>query len=290
MRDTIMIIKSKKDLSIVNCIATSLLAYFFTVPVHELFHLLTHMIYGDKLLYYSAGAVDAYVESYESMPMFHRIMDAGGSASILNAIIGIILLIILLRVVMRPMFRLFLTQLMGAHLSMGVGYFMIGGFFGAGDWGNVFAHMAGAPGLVTALRIILSIIGGLGIVVVFFILNHMSYYFIKDSTDKSEKLGVAFKLHLLMLIIGYPVGIAVTILSPAMKSGTLNLGLGLLYNMMWVPFFWGFMFTGVMNVLPPKNSRFLYRLPEKPNYVLLAVGIILILIDIFIFGPGIKLG
>ena len=283
-------VNQKRDLSIVNCIATALLAYFFTIPVHEFFHLLTYMIYGAELKWYSAGAVDAYIESYESMPMFHRIMAAGGSASILNAIIGIILLIILLNVSMGPMPRLCLTQLMGAHLSVGIGYFMIGGFFGAGDWGNVFSYMADAPGVVTALRIILSVIGGLGIVVVFFILNHMSYYFIEDCTNKREKLSVAFKLHLLMLIIGYPVGIIVTLLSPAMKSGELSLGLGLLYNMMWVPFFWGFMFTGVMNVFPPKKSRFLFKLPAKPNWILLIIGIALILVDICIFGPGIKFG
>ena len=280
----------KKDLSIVNCIATALLAYFFTVPVHEFFHLVTFVIYGDKLTCYSGAAVGVYDRSYEGMPMFHRVMVAGGSASILNAIIGIVLMIILLKVSMGPMLRLFLTQLMGAHFSVGFGYFMIGGFFGAGDWGNVFAHMADAPGLVTALRITLSIVGSLGIVAVFFILNHMSWYFIEDSTDKSEKLGVAFKLHLLMLIIGFPVGIIITLLSPAKASGELSLGLGFFYNMMWIPFFWGFMFTGVMNVLPPKKSQFLYRLPEKPNWILLAVGIALILIDIFLFGPGINLG
>ena len=188
-----------------------MLTYFFTIPVHELFHLLTFMIYGNKLKWYSAGAVDAYVESYESMPMF-------------------------------------------------------------------------------PLRIILSITGSLGIVVVFFILNHMSYYFIEGSTDQGEKLSVAFRLHLLMLIIGFPAGMIVTVLSPAVKSGELSVGLGLLYNMMWIPFFWGFMFTGVMNVLPPKKSRFLYKLPEKPNWVLLAAGIALILIDICVFGPGIRFG
>ena len=34
---------------------------------------------------------------------------------------------------------------------------------------------------------------------------------------------------------------------------------------MWIPFFRGFMFKGVMNVLPPKESRFLYPLPARPN-------------------------
>jgi hypothetical protein len=118
-------------------------------------------------------------------------------------------------------------------------------------------------------------------------LSYLSYYFIEDSTNKKERLYVAFRLHLLMLLIGFPVGILVTLISPAMESGELNLGLGMLYNMMWVPFFWGFMFTGPMRTLPPKKSPFLYSIPQKPNYILLAVSIVLILVDIFVFGPGV---
>ena len=90
-----------------------------------------------------------------------------------------------------------------------------------------------------------------------------------------------------MLLIGYPVGILVTLVSPAMNSGELNLGLGILYNMMWIPFLWAFMFTGPMRTLPPKKSLFLYNIPRKLNYILLAISLILILIDIFVFGPGI---
>ena len=56
---------------------------------------------------------------------------------------------------------------------------------------------------------------------------------------------------------------------------------------MWIPFFWGFMFTGVMKVKQPKESRFLYKIPEKPNFVLISAGIVLMAIDIFVFGPGI---
>ena len=92
-----------------------------------------------------------------------------------------------------------------------------------------------------------------------------------------------------MLLIGFPVGMIVTVLSPANKTGELSLFLGLFYNMMWIPFFWGFMFTGVMKTLPPKKSRFLYEIPKEPNYYLFALGITLILIDIFILGPGIYL-
>lgn len=279
-----------KDLSIINCISTTLLAYFFTIPVHELFHLLTDYAYGDKVTWFSAGAVQPMgIIDYSALSPFHRIMVAGGSASILNMIIGLLLMLIVLKVSTGPMMRLFLIQFMGTQLTTGIGYFMIGGFFAVGDWGLVFKHLADQPGLVVALRIVLSVVGSLGIVGLFFLLNYMSYYFIEDKNNKKERLGVAFKLHLLVMLIGYMIGITVTLLSPAMGSGELNLGLGLLYNMMWFSFFWGFMFTGPMHTLPPKKSRFLYKLPPKPNWGLFAVSIILILIDIFVLGPGIQI-
>ena len=279
-----------KDLSTINCISTALLAYFFTIPVHELFHLLTDYAYGDKVTWFSAGAVLPMGSiDYMSLSPFHRIMVTGGSASILNVIIGLILMFIVLKVSMGPIMRLFLIQFMGTQLTTGIGYFMIGGFFAVGDWGLVFSHLSDQPGLVTAIRIVLSVIGSIGIVGLFFLLNYMSYYFIEDKDNKKERLGVAFKLHLLVMLIGYTIGIIVTLLSPAMGSGELSLGLGLLYNMMWISFFWGFMFTGPMHTLPPRKSRFLYKLPAKPNWVLFAVSVVLILIDIFVFGPGIQI-
>ena len=279
--------KEKKDLSIINCIATSLLAYFFTIPVHELFHVLTCLAYGDNVLCYSAGAVTSMgnVDIF-SLPVFDRIMLAGGSASIINAIIGIVLVFIILKVKMGATVRLFLIQLMGAHLSCGFGYFMIGGLFGAGDWGNVITCLMDVPGAVTALRVILAVIGCGGVVFIFFILNHMSYYFIDDPDNKPEKLRIAAKLHLPMLILGYGVGLIVTVLSPVNETGDLNLVLGILYNMMWIPFLWGFLFTGPMNVLIPKKSRFLYKLPARPNWILFVIAVVLIVIDIVVLGPG----
>lgn len=276
-----------KDLSVINSIATFLIAYFLTVPVHELFHVLTHLAYGSHLTYYSAGAVNAIVTvDYSSLPAFHRIMLAGGSASILNMIIAVVLMIILLKVKMGSMTRLFLTQLMGAQAVQGIGYFLIGGM-GIGDWGNVFNVLPDMPGLVTALRIILLVLGAAGIVGLMFLLNHLSYYFIQDQNDKKERRSVGFKLHMIPFIIGIILGPIITVLSPAVKSGELSLGLSLLFDLMWMPFFWGFMFTGFM-VKPPKKSRFLYPLPPKPNFVLLVIGIILILVDIIVFGPGIQ--
>ena len=277
--------EQKKDFSLINCISTAMIAYFLTIPVHEGIHAITLLIYGKGVKWYSATCVDYYdLGDIGSLPYFHRIMLGGGSASIINVIIGIILMFIVLKVSMGPTVRLFLTQLMGSHLSCGIGYFMIGGIFGAGDWGIVFSCFTDDETFIIVLRIVLAVLGIVGIVFLFFLLNHLSYYFIEDATNKKEKLSVAFKLHIIMLIIGFTVGMITTALSP---SDELNLGLGALANMMWVPFFWGFMFTGVMNVLPPKKSRFQYKLPSKLNVALLIIGVALILFDIIVLGPGI---
>ncbi len=282
--------KKQKDLSLINCIATAMIACFITVPGHELLHLLTHMVYGSKLLYYSAGAVDATVADWASLSVFDRIMVAGGSASIINALIAIILLIILLKAkTLKPMMRLFLIQLMGTQFVQGIGYFLIGGIFSVGDWGNVYEHINDVPNLVTVLRIVLSILGCGGIVALFFILNYLSYSFIENKDDKKERRYVAFRIHLIVLIVGFTVGMICSGLSPAMKDGYLNWGLCILFNFMWIPFLWGWLYTGFL-MKPPKNSRFLYKLPTEPNWVLLASGIIMVMIEIVLFGPGIYLG
>jgi len=141
--------------------------------------------------------------------------------------------------------------------------------------------------VITFLRIILVICGSIGITGLFFLLNYMSYYFIEDKTNLKERVDVAFKLHLLVMILGFTWGMIVSFISPANASGELNLGLSLLYNIMWIPFFWGFMFTGVMKTLPPKGSRFIYKLPSEPHFVIFGLGVVLMLFDIIILGPGI---
>lgn len=275
----------RRDFSLLNCIGTALLAIFLTVPIHELFHALTFLAYGDKVVCFSAGAVQgAGSFDYWTLPVFHRVMIAGGSASILNAIIGLILLAVLLNgKKMKPLLRVFLIQLMGAHWTTGFGYFMIGGFFGVGDWGLVFMYLESA----TALRIVLAIIGSIGILALFFLLNYLSYDFIEDKSDLKERVAVGFKLHLIVLILGFALGMINTAISPASKTGELSIGLGLLYNMMWIPFFWAFMFTGVMKTLPPKKNTFLYKLPEKLNCGVLIAGVVLTLLDVIVFGPGV---
>ena len=106
--------EKKRNLSLLNCIGTALLAIFLTIPMHELFHFLTFYAFGDKVVCFSAGAVQgANTFDYMTLPVFSRVMIGGGSASILNAIIGLILLVVLFKVKkMKPLLRVFLIQLM----------------------------------------------------------------------------------------------------------------------------------------------------------------------------------
>lgn len=277
----------KKDLTIVNCIATSLLAFVLTIPVHELFHLLTCYAYGygDAVTVFSATCVgfDEKMTDIGSLAPFHRMMAAGGSASILNTIIGMVLFFVLQKCRMGALMRVFLIQLMGTHLATGFGYFMTDPLTMVGDWGNVFKYFPDAPNTVLTMRIVLCVIGSVGVVFTFFALNYMSYYFIQDPADKKERLYVAARLHLVMLVVGTIVGCIGGIVSPASGGSYFAV---IFSNMMWIVFFWAFMFTWVM-VKHPKQSRFIYHLPQKPSYLLLAIAVVLMLIDLIILGPGI---
>jgi len=79
-----------KDLSMANCIATSLLAFILTIPMHELFHLLTFYVYGfgNQVTVFSATCVgfDEQQVAFGNLAPFHRVMVAGGSASILASV------------------------------------------------------------------------------------------------------------------------------------------------------------------------------------------------------------
>ncbi len=279
----------KNDLTVVNCIATSLLAFVLTIPMHELFHLLTFYAYGlgDQVTMFSATCVgyDETSVHFENFASFHRIMVAGGSASVLNMIIGLVLFFVLLKSKMGPLMRVFLVQLMGAQFATGFGYFMVDPLTQLGDWGNVFKCFPDAPGFVMTLRIALFVIGAAGVVFTFFALNYMSYYFVEDPANKQERLYVAIRLHLVMLIVAAVIGCIGGIISPATGGSYFAV---IFANLEWIEFFWAFMFTWFM-VKHPKQSRYLYSLPHRPNYLLLAVGVLLVFIDLVILGPGIPM-
>jgi hypothetical protein len=281
--------EQKKDLSVINCIATAMIAYFFTIPLHELFHLITFYAYGDKCYYITSFNVE-YMKliDYYSLPYFHRILATGGSASILNTIIGIVVLIIILKVKMRPIMRMFCIQYMGLHLNVGFGYFMNGGMVGLGDWGNVFSYFKDDPGFIAILRIILTAIGFAGAIALFFVLNYMAYFFVEDPSNKKERRSVAAKLYLTMFFVGVIALIASYSQNPAIKDGSLSLKTIFVSPFMYIGFVWGFLFTGFL-VKPPKENRFIYKLPEQPNIIILAVGIVLILVNTFVSGQGIYL-
>jgi hypothetical protein len=274
-----------------NCLSSALLAYFFTVPFHEFLHFVTFYIYGHKVEYFSAGSVGpVYLYDLHELPPFHRIMAAGGSASITNAILGVVLFILLIKIRNIPsMLRLFLTQLMGGQLLEGFGYFLIGGYFQAGDWGNVFSYFD-SPGTIAVMRIILAVIGTVSPVLILYISINMTYYFIQNPSDKAERKRVSAGINLILFLASYIVGGLACINLPEVRNGELPYWLFLIYNGMWflylVTFFyaWG----GIM-VKPPTESVFRCSLPKKPYPIIWGLAIVLTLIDIFVFGPGVYL-
>lgn len=279
----------RNNYSLLNCIATAMIAYFCMVPLHELFHLLTYYAYGEKCRFISSFSVGSLnTVDFMAFPTFHRIMATGGSASILNIIIAVILLIILLKVQMGPTMRVFLTQYMGLHWAEGFGYFMMGGMMKYGDWGVVLSYFPDNPAFAATLRIILLIIGCAGAIAQFFILNYMSYYFIENPADKIERRTVGAKLHLSVFFVGVVFLLASLSQNPSIKNGTVSMVTGLVASFMFIGFVWGFLFTGFL-VKPPRKSRFLYTLPKEPHFILYVIGVAVFLVNTFILGPGIYL-
>lgn len=81
---------NRKDFSLLNCTMSGILAFVLSVPVHEFIHFLTDIIYDHEVIWFSAGAVlssDDY--NFMALSPFHRAMAAGGSASVINALVAI---------------------------------------------------------------------------------------------------------------------------------------------------------------------------------------------------------
>lgn len=286
-------LNAKKNLSFLNCIASAMLVYFFTIPFHEFIHFLTFYICGDKVRYFSAGSVGSYkLIDYHQLPTFHRIMVTGGSASIINAIIGILIFVLLIKIKdMTPMLRLFLTQLMGGQLLEGFGYFLIGGLFGVGDWGNVFSYFKEAPGFVLFLRIILAIIGAVSSVVILYIATLKTYDFVKDPADTTERRNASAGLNLTLFCVNFIIGSLASLRLPEVRNGDLPLWMFISFNIMWSIYLVAFFYAwGGIMVKPPKESRQKCALPTKPHPILWALAIVLIAIDIIVFDPGIYFG
>ena len=234
-----------------------------------LLHVVTCRIYGQEVTYFAANAVGQGDNlDISTLASFHRIMVAGGSASIVNVIVGMILFFIVLKVSMGPTMRIFLTQWMGMHMCMGFGYMMIGGFFrGFGDWGQVCQYFE--PGSVVVMRIILATVGSIGSVFTFFALNYMSYYFIEDPGNRKERFHVALRLHLIPFFVSSIFGVIVDLNSKLIREGYADANPGFLITcrFMLLGFFWAFFFTWVM-VKPPKQTRFLYFLTREPKFIM----------------------
>ena len=280
---------SKRTNSIFNVIATGFLAYIATIPVHELIHLITFYAYGDKCEVFTAFSVhEMNLIDYMSLPVFDRIMACGGSASLFNVIIGIVVFTVLLKVKAGPMVRIFLIQLMGMHFSEGFSYFVMGGFFQFGDWGNVFSYFPNDTDIVSTMRIVLEITGVVGGLFTVFALSRFSYAFISDPNNRRERLSVSLKLYFIPFIVIYVAGIVMGFNSYLINSEGYGIEFQLFSGFNFIPFVYAFLLTWLLNK-PPKSNHFLYKLPDESHYIVWAISTIFILLDAIILAPGIQL-
>lgn len=68
-----------------------------------------------------------------------------------------------------------------------------------------------------------------------------------------------------------------------------NIFFSIAVRFIFIPLFWGFMFTWCM-VKPPKEGRFADHITKNAQVVLWIVTAVLLLIDLFVLAPGIYLG
>lgn len=283
---------TERDFSLLNSIATAVLAYFFTIPFHEFIHFVTFYIYGHKVEYFSAGSVGSILQyDLHELPLFHRILVAGGSASIVNAIIGVVLFVILIKVnEIPPLLRLFLTQLMAGQLLEGFGYFLIGGYFKTGDWGNVISYCDDIPGCEMGLRIVLAAIGTVSSFFILYFLTAFTYHFVEDPSDKADRRRASVRLNLTFTLAGVIIGSLCDLRIPEVVNGDLPYWLFMLYKLTFglslVAFFYAW--AGIM-AKPPKESKLKSRIPTEPYPLVWIAALVLALIDIIWFAPGVYL-
>ena len=86
----------------------------------------------------------------------------------------------------------------------------------------------------------------------------------------------------------YIVGGLATMNLPLVRSGEMSYWMFLFFNSMWFIYLVAFFYAwhGIM-VKPPKETRLRCNLPKEPHPAIWILALILIIIDIFVFGPGI---
>ena len=286
--------KNSRLFLILNCLALGIIAMNLTAPVHEATHLLTQMAAGAKpqvLAFGCAGTVEGTATANLDS-VFWKVMFSG-SAALMNIVIGTILLIVLKKAKLGSLSRPLVLMTCMMHYSMGFGYFLRDFFLydpdpapdvEQGDWAKVYENFGGSM----ALRIIMLIIGCIGILFVFYIAWRQAYHFISDNNDKKERNRVASAIYLFPYLVNAVVFTLVELRGPvAQKSISDFLIISPIINIFgMIGFFWGYMF--VAHMVKPRKDNVYYFSPcaeKKPALWIFALAVIAF--DAFVLCPGI---
>ena len=286
--------KGSRLFMILNCIALGIIAMNLTAPVHEATHLITQMLAGAKpevLAFGCAGTVEGTATANLDSA-FWKVMFSG-SAALMNIVIGFILLIILKKAKLGPLSRPLVLMTTMMHFSMGFGYFIRDFFLydpdpdpdvQQGDWAAVYQNFGGNM----AFRIIMLIIGCIGILFVFYIAYRQAFHFISDNNDKKERNKVAMAIYLIPYLVNAVVFTLVETRGPvaqaSMESFLIISPIINIFGM--IGFFWGYLF--VAHVVKPRKENVYYFSPCCEKKVVLWIAALAVLaFDAFVLCPGI---
>ncbi len=277
----------------VNALAVSGAALFFTQTLHEGVHLLTALLVGVEVHAFNLFAVDTRLFR-DGSHLFEDIA-VEASASLVNILIGIVAAVI---IILRkrysgtkpcgyPLISLFFFQLAGFSLLMGFGYLLFDGAFYApgayGDWKSIIG-MVENPGM---LRGVLMIIGAAGVVGTYFFLARGVLLFVHDISNSRELRSAARTVLLIPYLSWSILYTALALFHPlGFPDGLIIVFFQFFFG--FSGFFWGYMLASRWLVPRPFTEQ-PCLLPRRLSMPWLIVTGLLLVIQIALFLPTISL-
>lgn len=266
-----------------HALSTAIIALFFTQVLHEGVHFFAAKMVGAEVLAFNLFAVKIHL--FQDPLYLWKDIFIEASASIVNVGVGFLALIAFHSLKRVPsLFQQFSLQLAGYSMLMGFGYFLFDGLFytpdSYGDWKSVLHMLDGS----ILLRLLLIIIGAIGMVFTFFWLARNVLLFVKERDLREERLTISLSLLFIPYIV---LGLLFTLFSLWHPLGWPN---G--FMIVFLQFFFGFsgfLWAFFLSVywLEPVHIKPWIPLPTEVNLFWLGGAFSLLLFMVFILLPTI---
>lgn len=272
---------------IVNSVSTAGIAVALTQVLHEAIHLMSALAVGVPVRAFNLFAVDTTITYDQALRIPEMIVES--SASLVNILIGLIALgVYHRRSSIKPLTRQFLIQLAGFELLMGFGYLLFDALFYApgvlGDWKSIL-HMLGAPWV---LRIMLILMGSLGVVWTYFWLSRAVMVFVEDISVKDQRHQAAFPILIAPYVFYSIIYLAASIWHPVgFPEGMLIVFFQFVFG--FSGFLWAYLFA-VIWLTPKRIVPFSQRSPERIDAGWLVLSLIIIALQLMVLLPTLAIG